>query len=285
MVNVKAEYPEGYKVIYENPNIIHTIQQDKKELDRKELDRKEWDKEIWEKEEKLIENCPNEEIEIVAFTSGVIAKIPVILAAFTVQVNINSLIEFSEPIFQIKEIMKKVNIYQCTIMQDTDVLFIKGSIKKNIGYYTNTFSNNNEIYGEVQTLTLDIPFKCTTHIKYNILKPQEIIKSTVKEFKYIKNHEYINNGLDENENIAHEDSDYINQIVNEYYNEAPYCEVVSNKIIEAERLIQSKSDTDNSSMQHGIYAIEGEGVLYITIRILQNRLVSIPMVPWGMVLG
>ncbi|WIV11219.1 CsxC family protein [Proteiniborus sp. MB09-C3] len=268
MVNVRVEHSESYKVLYENSNVVHISQQYKKA----------WNGERW-REEKLIENCPNEEVEIISLKSGAIAKIPVMLAAFTVQININSLIEISEPILQIKEIAKKVNIHQCNIMQDTDVLFIKGSVKKSIEYYTNTSSNSDKTYGAVQTLILDIPFKCTTNIKYNIMEPQEIIKNTAEEFKYIKNNEYLNFDLDENENIVYDDFNYFNQITNEYYNEVPYCEITSSKIIESEKLIEIKTENDNISIQQGIYAIEGEGVLYVEIRILQNRLVSIPMMP------
>lgn len=281
MVNVRTEYPEGHKVIYETPNVVHTIlnetRESDKESDNKDLDEIKWEEE-W-KEEKFIENCPNEEVEIIALASGAVAKIPVVLAAFTVRVNISSLIEFSEPIFQIKEIVKKLNIHQCTLMQDSSVLFINGIIKKNIRYYTNNFSSDNEIYGEVQTLAVDIPFKCTTLFKYNIMKPEEIINSTLKEFKCIRNCDYLNNDMTENEEIVYEDSNYINQVVTEYYNEAPYCEVIGSKIVETERLIENRMSTDNSANQRRIYAIEGDGILYITIRILQKRLVSIPIMP------
>ena len=99
MINVRAEYPEGYEVLDENCNNIHIKSKVKKECDN---------------EEELIKNCPNEEIEISALTSGLVSKIPVMLAALKVQINTDSSIEFSEPLFQIKEVTNKINVHKCT---------------------------------------------------------------------------------------------------------------------------------------------------------------------------
>ena len=260
MINVRAEYPEGYEVLDENYNSIHIKSEVKKECGN---------------EEELIKNCPNEEIEISALTSGVVSKIPVMLAALKVKINIDSSIEFSEPLFQIKEVINKINVHKCTLMYDTDILFIKGSIKKDIKYYTSTCCTDSGVCGEVQTLTINIPFKCSTLVKYNIMKPEKIIESTLKKFKCVKNHDYLSNYVTENEEIVYED---INQAIAEYYNEAPYCEIVSSEIVEAERLIESKTSVNNSVEQElEINAIEWEGTLYVTIWILQNRLVAIPI--------
>lgn len=261
MVNVKAEYPEGHKVIYENPKPIHKEQELIPELKEKQ--------DTIELEEEPIVSCPNKEVEIIALKSGVVAKIPVVLAALTVRVNISSSIELSEPVFQIKEIMKKVNIDQCTLIQDTNIIFIKGNISKDISFYTASSSKNDELYGEVQNFTVEVPFKCTTPVNYNIMKPEEVIKSTIKEFKYFINSE---NKRNDSEN---EESNLINQVVTEYYNESPYCEIVGSTIVETERLIESKSNQIDLEQRHRTHAIEGEGIINITIRVLQKRLVSI----------
>ena len=262
MVNVKAEYPEGHKVIFENPKPIH-IEQDLIPEVKEIQNAIEW-------EEEPTVNCPNKEVEIISLTSGVIAKIPVVLAALTVRINISSLIELSEPIFQIKEIIKKVNIDQCTLMQDINTLFIKGYINKDISCYTASSSKNDEIYGEVQNFTVKVPFRCTTHVNYNIMKPEEAIKSTIKEFKYIINSENLINDTENDE------SNLINQVVTEYYNESPYCEIVSSTIVETERLIESKNNQIDLEQRQRFHAIEGEGIINITIRVLQKKLVSIP---------
>lgn len=274
MVNVKAEYPEGNKIIYESPKSIHKEKDVTPEIIK--------EKKSIKKEEEPIINCSNQEVEITALTSGAIAKIPVVLAAFTLRINLNSLIEFSEPIFQIKEIIKKVNINQCTLVQDTNTIFIKGFVNKEISYYTGASTKDDVVYGAVERVTAEIPFKCTTLIKYNIMKPEKVKKSTTEEFKYVINNESIS---DDNEyeveaetieDFIYEDSSYINQVVTEYYNEAPYCEVVCSKIVETEKIIVNrKIDKDIEKIQK-LHAIEGEGVLYITIRVLQKKLVSIP---------
>ncbi len=258
MVNVRVEYPESYKVIYENLKPIHREQDVIIKINKKH-NRIKW-------EEEPIVNCPNKEVEITGLTNGVVTKIPVILAVFTVRININSLIEFSEPIFEIKEMIKRVNINKCTLVQNTNTIFIKGFIKKDIRFYTGSSLKDGEAYGEVQEVTVEVPFNCTTLIKYNIMKPEEIRKSNIEEFKYNINHgnirydtEYYEKAMGQ---ILYEDSNCINQVVTEYYNEAPYCEVVSSEIVETERLRSN--------------AIEGEGILNITIRVLQKKLVYVP---------
>lgn len=271
MVNVKAEYPEGHKIVYEAPKNIHI----KEDTIPKENQKQE--KIIWEEEPTVV--CPNKEVDIISLTSGVIVKIPVVLAALTVRINIKSLIEFSKPIFQIKEISKKTNINQCTLMQEANVLFIKGYVRKDISFYTGSFSSNNEIYGEVQRVSVDIPFKCTTLVKYNVMKPEEAVKSTVKEFRCNINQDDLDYDTGDKEiveEIIYEDSSYINQIVTEHYNEAPYCEVIRYEIVETEDIIGHKKSYNNLEQIADIYAIEGKGILNITIRILQKRLVSIP---------
>lgn len=278
MVNVRTEYPEGYKILYETPNNVHTNLQEEKEFENKDLVKDNSEKEIMQ-DESIIESCPNEKVEITALTSGAIAKIPIVLAAFTVRVNISSSIDFSEPIFQIKEILKKISIQQCTLIHGSNTLFIEGYIKKNIIHYTSNHRKNNEIHGEVQTLDADIPFKCTTIFKYNLMNPEDIINSTKKEFKYISNCDYLNKESNENDEIIGDNSSYNNQVVTDYYNEEPYCEVIGSKLVESEILLEENKIIDKDLKNVGICAIEGEGILYITIRVLQNRLVSIPMIP------
>ncbi|WP_074350147.1 CsxC family protein, partial [Proteiniborus sp. DW1] len=276
MVNVKAEYPEVNKIIYENPKPIHNEEDVIHEIIMEQKKVK--------SEEETIVNCPNEEVEVTAITSGAIAKIPVVLATFTLRINLSSLIEFSEPIFQIKEINKKVNISQCTLVQGTSTVFIKGFIKKDISYYTGSSTKEGVVYGEVEKLTAEIPFKCTTLFSYNIMKPEEIKKSTTEEFKYAINNESISDDNDYGveaetiEDFIYGDSSYINQVVTEYYNEAPYCEVVCSKIVETEKIIVNRERDKDIEQVQKLHAIEGEGVLYITIRILQKKLVSIPKI-------
>lgn len=271
MVNVRAEYPEDYKEIYIDPNIIHIMSQEKKE-------NKEYPEEKLESEEIFMESCPNKQVEIVALASGAVVKIPALLAVLKVQINLESLIELSEPIFHIKEIKKKVNISQCILMQDTEALFIRGFIRKDISYYTKVNSGYTGAFGEVQTLTINIPFKCTTLVKYNIMEPDKTVKSTIKEFVCIKDKNILDEDISESVKIVYEDLVSINQETNEYYNEPIYCEIVSSKIIENESLIVN---TEVINQEQRIHGIKCDGILYITIRILQNRLITIPAISSG----
>lgn len=271
MVNVRAEYPEGYKVILDNNSSIHMKQDSMHE-------KEDTHNKYSQKDETLV-ICSNKEIEITGLTSGVIVKIPVVLAALTVQVNIDSLVELNEPIFQIKEISKNVNITQCRLIENSNVVFISGFISKKISYYTKTSSKEGIVLGEVKSITADIPFKCTTSIKYNILKPEDEIRKTVRESRYIEKDDGINNCLREDienlENDLQDECIYINQEVVENYIDIPYCEVMGYKIIESERIIRKDEKSRNLDEKLGQYALEGKGSLNITMRILQKRLVSI----------
>ncbi|MFA5523550.1 MAG: hypothetical protein WDA24_04255 [Tissierellales bacterium] len=273
MVNVKAEYPEDHKSINNNLKFIHKEQDFFPEV--KEF-------KITKREEEYLAKCTNTEVDIIALTSGVVAKIPVVLAALTVQINVSSLIELSKPIFQIKEIIKKANIDQCTLMQYSNTLFIKGYINKDISYYTVSTFKEKEIWGEVQSLAVKVPFSCTTHVNYNILKPEETIKSTIKESNYIVNNDNTKNDMEADEGvfgkISYEESNLINQVVTEYYNELPYCEIVSSTIVETESFLETNSIQKNLEQRERIYAIEGEGIINLKIRVLQKRLVSIPKI-------
>jgi len=267
MVNVRAEYPEGYKIMLDNNSSIHMKQDSMPEKEDIQ------DKSSQEDEPLVI--CSNKEVEITGLTSGVVVKVPVVLAALIVQVNIDSLVELIEPIFQIKGISKNVNITQCKLIEDANVIFISGFINKKISYYTKTSSKEGIVLGEVKSIMADIPFKCATAVKYNILKPEEKTRKVVREFQYIENNDrlsnYIKEDLDTLENDLHDECIYINQEIVEHYIDPPYCEVMSCKIIESERIIRKDEDIN----EIGKYVLEGKGTLNITIRILQKRLVSI----------
>jgi hypothetical protein len=82
------------------------------------------------------DHCDNTPVSIAALGSGSVAKVPVVLAQLTVQANVNSVITLPEYAFEIKRIKKNLKITQCLLIQDTNILFIKGFIRKNIEYST-----------------------------------------------------------------------------------------------------------------------------------------------------
>lgn len=78
----------------------------------------------------------NRPIETRAKTDGAIAMLPVTLAELKVKFFIQSLIDLPEPALEIKDIKKDLKIIECTLLQPTNVLFVKGFVRKNIDFST-----------------------------------------------------------------------------------------------------------------------------------------------------
>ena len=73
----------------------------------------------------VLDNCPNTPLTPIGITSGVVARIPVVLAELTVRFNVGAFIRLPEPALEIKDIKKKLKITQCLLLQPTNILFIK----------------------------------------------------------------------------------------------------------------------------------------------------------------
>lgn len=262
MVNVIVEHPYGYNGIYEGRK-IHTDLQKKRKQNIFNL----------EYEDKIVENCYSEEIDVIGINSEVVAEVPVVLAALTIKTNVHSKVDILKPLYGVKKINKNIIIKKCDLLQEANVIFIEGLIRKKIDCYTISNEINGKISGEVETLNVDIPFKCTTLVNYNFNQPEQLLKSTVKEYKCLKE-----NYSERNKKIICDDCDSIHQIVDEYYNETPYCEVISSRIIENENIIVNDKGAKekNEKYRGNIISIEGDAVLSISIRILEKKLVNIP---------
>src|SRR5690554_4118191 len=87
------------------------------------------------------DHCENTPVTISALGSGAVAKIPVVLSQMTVQAHVNSVITLPEYAYEIKRIRKNLKITQCLLIQNTNILFLKGFIRKNIEYATRKSSN------------------------------------------------------------------------------------------------------------------------------------------------
>lgn len=226
----------------------------------------------------IVDCCVNKQVKITGLISGVIAKIAVVLAQFTVQINMHSSINLPDSIKEIKDIKKKIKVNQCCLLQDTNMLFIRGFIHKNIDYTTNSKDSSN-IGGEnIQQLTIDIPFKCTTPITFNGIEPEPFVASNVKEYGLFKKNNKIAMDVNEEDSVLYNDSIEISKVSNEYYNEAPYCELISSKIVDNDCCIKSsnKSNMSEYNEKDECNILKEKSILYITLKILQNRQVAIP---------
>ncbi|WIF94392.1 CsxC family protein [Caminicella sporogenes] len=225
--------------------------------------------------EGVVESCINDPIDITAIEEAVIAKIPVVLAQLKVQFNVSARIKLPENALEIKNIKKKLKITQCLLLENTNILFIKGFVRKNIDYSTiGTFESCEGICGEIHHCTIDIPFECTTPVTFNGFSPAEIVPTSITEFEYFKVQELPSNFAEKDKLLSSDLSEY-NQISTEYYNEMPYCELISSRIVEFDEYIDRKSILNGSFEEKFFNEIEEKMVISLVVKILQDRQVSI----------
>lgn len=224
-----------------------------------------------------MDSCVNTPVDIQAITSGVVAKIPVVLAELTLRVNINSIIKLPEFAYEIKDIKKRVKVTQCFLVRETGMVFIKGFIRKNIQYATRIGSTNKSLYGDIKHFTADIPFTCTTDVIFNGIPPAPVVDSTSNEFVYSMKQDLMGKNFGTKDKLLSSDLTEFNQVSTEFFNELPYCDLVSATIVELDEALNPTFPPykEVPFEERRFERIEEKMVLDLTIKILQDRQVSI----------
>lgn len=222
-------------------------------------------------------DCVNNTEEIMGIVNEVVAKIPVVLSEFTVQINTTAMIRLPEPALEIKNIKKRVKVTQCLLIQDTNMLFIKGFVRKNIDYSTRSCSNNEAVCGDLRHCTVDVPFSCTTPVTYNGTDPAQLIRNSVEEFEFFKTDDLDSPQFAEKDELLSGDFSEYNQISSEYFNERPYCELIKSRIVEYDEFLDRRRPiyTDLPFEEKEFTKIEEKMVIYLTLKLLQKRQVRL----------
>ncbi|MBB6217956.1 hypothetical protein HNQ80_004093 [Anaerosolibacter carboniphilus] len=223
-------------------------------------------------------DCVSTPAAIIPLTTGAVAKVPVVLAELTVQVNVNSIIDLPEYAWEIKDIKKHLKVTQCLLIQETNVLFIKGFVRKNIQYATRTCSNNQSFCGDIKHCTIDVPWSCITPVAFNGISPLSPIPRTSVEFEYLKQQKLHGPEFADKDRLMSGDLSEFNQISTEFFNELPYCELISSRIVEFdEQLGHVRPDGYKIPFEEKQFkSIEEKMVIFLTLKVLQNRQVTIP---------
>ena len=221
-------------------------------------------------------DCENNPVTLSPITTGAVAKIPVVLAELSVRFNVTSLISLPEPAIEIKNIKKRIKVTQCMLIQDTDILFIKGFVRKNIEFATNDCSNHRGMCGDIRHCTVDVPFECTTVVKFNGTCPAPIVSNTSNEFEFFTSKE-LPNDFAEKDRLLSGDLSEFNQISTEFFNELVFCELISAKIVEFDEFLHRErpKHTDLPVGEKLFTKIEEKMVIALTLKLLQNRQVAI----------
>ncbi|MBS4192721.1 DUF3794 domain-containing protein [Bacillus sp. FJAT-49705] len=209
----------------------------------------------------------------------IITKVPVVLAELTIQVNVDALIEFPEPVLEIKDIKKHVKLVQCRLLLPTNKLFIKGFVRKNIQYASPSMeidqSTSTTVASDLHSLTVDIPFQTVTEIKRFLTKPVNPEVNKRNEFDFFVS-KSLPSGFPEKDEFQSSDLSQFHQESTQHYNELPFCELISSKIIEWDEAIDRVPFPDSAPLGEGIFTkIEEKMVLDITLKVLQNQQIRV----------
>lgn len=230
-------------------------------------------------ESTVLDNCPNTPVTPIGIPGGVVVKIPVVLAELTVRFNIGAFVKLPEPALEVKDIKKRLKITQCTLLQPTNILFIKGFVRKNIDYSTGKCSNREGVCGDIKHCTIDVPFECSTPVTFTTA-PAELLVNSVSEFEYFRVSDLPNKFFAEKDSLLSGDLSEINQFRVENFNELPFCELIQARIFEFDEFIgRERPHHDNLPFEEKFFKhIEEKMVIELTLKLLQNRQVRIPSV-------
>jgi len=207
------------------------------------------------------------------------SKIPVVLAQLNLQLKLDAKIKFPEPVLEIKDIKKQVKLTQCRLLLPSNKLFVKGFVRKNIQYASpcTDIENNTSksVASDLHSYTVDIPFDCVTEVKKYLSMPVMPEVNNRQEFDFMVS-KPLGTGYPEKDELLMNDLSQFHQESSQFYNELPFCELISSKIIEWDEAVDRVSLPGESPLGEGYFnKIEEKMVVDICIKVLQNQQVHI----------
>ena len=215
-------------------------------------------------------------------------KVPITLAERTVSTSLSANINFPHPVLEIKDIKKRVKIVQCSLVLDTSYfssedpfapvdghLFIKGFVRKNIQYASPTHLSSDDscVSSSLKSLTTDMPFECVVTIPANefISPPQRPVLNTRAEFDFFRSQK-LGHGFPEKDHLLSSDLSQFHQTSTQFYNEFPFCELISSRITEWDEAVDRQPLHGNAPFEEGYFHRIVEKIfLEFTIKVLQNQ--------------
>lgn len=188
---------------------------------------------------------------------NVLVKVPFIIGDFIVQIDMESKIKLPEPSSEIKRIKKNVFLTQCRFILNTNKVFLKGFIRKNIEYATIDCVSKSAVCGEIKYVTVHIPFNCTAEVKS--LKSIEVITTPPSsEISYID--EYNLGGDLKEQDLFSQQS----------FNEKVYCELEHSSIYGV-NIIEDATPVEEHMNLHKFQSFIEKEVIYLKIKLLQKQ--------------
>lgn len=225
-----------------------------------------------------LNECDNKPHKPHVSIGKIYTKVPVVLAELTVQVNLDACIKFPKPVLEIKDVKKRIKLVQCRLLLPTNKLFIKGFVRKNIQYAspnTEPDCDIKTISSSINSLTVDVPFSCVTEIQHYLRKPVQPAVNKRSEFDFLIS-EALPSGFPEKDEFLSSDLSQFHQNSTQYYNELPFCELVSSNIIEWDEAIDRSHLSKDAPIGEGVFTqVEEKMVVDITLKVLQNQQIRV----------
>ncbi|MEG6520546.1 CsxC family protein [Desulfotomaculum sp. 1211_IL3151] len=224
-------------------------------------------------------------ITIPVATLPVTVKIPVVLSELQITIPVNSIIKLPEPALEVKFIKHKVKVTQCLLLQDPNgtgaitgpaMLSIKGFVRKNIDYSTRLCSNHEGVCGDLRHCTVDVPFSCMTSVTFTT-PPATLLTNTTQEFEFFRTEQLSGPGFAEKDHLLSGDFSEYNQVSQEFFNELPYCELISARVLDyTEYLNRQRPCGMNLPFEEKFFKeVEEKMTITVILKILQKQQVPI----------
>ena len=210
----------------------------------------------------------------------VYTKTPVALAEVTIQVNTLATITFPLPVLEIKDIKKRLKITEGRLILPTNKLFLSGFVRKNIQYATPTGGNTKEVTSTIQSFTIDLPFSAVTDLTGKYLTAPVLPKGNSRaEVEYFTS-TALPPSFPAKDRLLAGDLSEFNQVSTEYFNELPYCELISATYTEMDealgRVPGTVSGVATPPFEEGTYSsVQEKMVIDITLKVLQLQQIRV----------
>jgi hypothetical protein len=226
-----------------------------------------------------VHDCKNHCHQPKVSIGKIVTKVPVVLAELTLQVNVDATITFPEAVLEIKDIKKTIKLTQCRLLLPSNKLFVKGFVRKNIQYASPCKeiedTSHSSIASDLHSYTVDIPFQCVTDIKHFLSMPVMPEVNKRQEFDFLIS-KPLSSGYPEKDELLTHDLSQFHQESHQFYNEIPYCELVSSKIIEWDEAIDRSPLPYSGPIGEGCFrTIEEKMVIDICVKVLQNQQIRV----------
>lgn len=218
---------------------------------------------ILEEEDNLVQSqtlmeCQNRPIKPIGRDGFVVAKVPLVLAEFEIEINSKASIRFDQPAVELLRVKKNVFLTECRLLPAARKLFIKGFVRKNIEYAAR--SKDSKESNSIRHITAYLPFNCTTMVEYFIdpVVNTCVVKCNVEE-----------PGADSKHRVDPE----LDRENSEWLNEEIFCEIVKSKVFEI--YSEEEEELKEKANAKTIQELDERLVIILTLRLLQRQLINI----------